>query len=314
MPDVLRQLHEQGGDKVHRTILAPDGALMHISGIENEVEWLLPAIATLCERDSQLAQVYLCHPAAKHVFKLPKEGNFCGYRNIQMLVSYIISAPAEGQQHFDSRIPHVLQIQDQIEAGWTMGINSFCRTETGGIKGTRKYIGTSEAQTYFTSLGIPSKVEAFSAMPPIPAHEFLFESIRAYFMADDGQGTAHGTQAVVRKTYKPPVYFQHHGMYYEMRRVDHKLTSNPGHSMTIIGYEKRKDNSQCLLVFDPSCRTVKAMTDLVNTGQFRGSASTLLRLYRRGVSYLRKHDEFEILMLAPSPQSDANDHSGSAES
>ena len=36
-----------------------------------------------------------------------------------------------------------------IEQAWDMGFNSSGRIETGGIKGTRKYIGTPEV--YFTS-------------------------------------------------------------------------------------------------------------------------------------------------------------------
>lgn len=38
----------------------------------------------------------------------------------------------------------VVDIQELIETAWTDGFNAHGRIETGGIKGTRKHIGTSE--------------------------------------------------------------------------------------------------------------------------------------------------------------------------
>lgn len=61
-----------------------------------------------------------------------------------MLVSYIVSTRATGSERFGDRFPTVFEIQDLIENAWDMGINSHGRQETGGIKGTRKYIGTPE--------------------------------------------------------------------------------------------------------------------------------------------------------------------------
>jgi len=71
-------------------------------------------------------------------------GGFCGYRNIQMLISYIVGAEAFGAELFGNRVPPVFDIQDLIEAAWDMGYNPQGRIETGGIKGTRKFIGTPE--------------------------------------------------------------------------------------------------------------------------------------------------------------------------
>jgi hypothetical protein len=102
---------------------------------------------------------------------MPREGGFCGYRNIQMLVSYITKAKVIGHEHFPEGLPTILQLQDMIELAWDRGFNSSGRTETGGIKGTRKFIGTPEvctenllfdesltlvqAQALFMSLDIP---------------------------------------------------------------------------------------------------------------------------------------------------------------
>lgn len=77
-------------------------------------------------------------------------GGFCGYRNIQMLTSYIVGAGAPGAERLHNKIPSIFRIQEYIETAWDMGINAHGRVETGGVRGTRKYIGTSEASFAFS--------------------------------------------------------------------------------------------------------------------------------------------------------------------
>jgi zinc finger-containing ubiquitin peptidase 1 len=66
-----------------------------------------------------------------------------------MMVSYIIGANSYGANNFHERLPSVFKIQDFIEAAWDLGINARGRAETGGIRGTRKYIGTPEVRRRF---------------------------------------------------------------------------------------------------------------------------------------------------------------------
>lgn len=61
-----------------------------------------------------------------------------------MMVSYINGASGHGKDQFQGRLPTIFEIQEYIEKAWDMGINAQGRLETGGIKGTRKYIGTPE--------------------------------------------------------------------------------------------------------------------------------------------------------------------------
>lgn len=65
-----------------------------------------------------------------------------------MITSYMIGARFQGYQQFKKKLPSVFQIQDLIEAAWDAGINTQGRVETGGIKGTRKYIGTPEVSSH----------------------------------------------------------------------------------------------------------------------------------------------------------------------
>ena len=66
------------------------------------------------------------------------------YRNIQMMISYIQKTQSEGFANFPGRVPSVLRLQDDIERAWDLGYYAHCRMQTGGIRGTRKYIGTPE--------------------------------------------------------------------------------------------------------------------------------------------------------------------------
>ena len=66
------------------------------------------------------------------------------YRNIQMMISYIQNAQADGHDCFPGKLPTIFQLQDMIEYSWDAGFGSVARLETGGIRGTRKYIGTPE--------------------------------------------------------------------------------------------------------------------------------------------------------------------------
>jgi hypothetical protein len=64
-----------------------------------------------------------------------------------MLTSYIIGVKSQGYQSFNEKIPTIFDIQKYIETAWDIGINSHGRIETGGIRGTRKYIGTPDVST-----------------------------------------------------------------------------------------------------------------------------------------------------------------------
>ncbi len=123
-----------------------DGYLIKQEQVQNETPGLLPILAQLSALDRSVKEAYYCHPSTLHIGKTPKEGSFCGYRNIQMLLSYIQGAKAQGHEEFPGRTPGILRLQDLIERAWDQGINAIGRVQTGGIRGTRKYIGTPEVR------------------------------------------------------------------------------------------------------------------------------------------------------------------------
>lgn len=73
-----------------------------------------------------------------------------------MLSSYIVRSQFPGHNVFHDKVPSIFDIQEYIENAWDQGINSQGRIETGGIRGTRKYIGTPD-------VSIPSFSFSFSS-------------------------------------------------------------------------------------------------------------------------------------------------------
>lgn len=121
------------------------------------------ALLSLLERDVSVVKAYLCHPSVRYVGKLKDEGNhFCGYRNTQMLMTYLMAVKPNSLGSLEGRIPSVLELQDMIEHGWANGMNEYGLIQTGGIRGTRKHIGTPEVSNVSRSLNL-------SSVPPVEA-------------------------------------------------------------------------------------------------------------------------------------------------
>ena len=273
MPDSVRRrlLNDARPYTVNK--IARDGGLTKHRVADNETADLIPLLANLCAHDPDTKVTYLCHPAIKHIRKLRCDGNFCGFWNIQMMLTYLRGTRTLQDMR---QIPDVLQIQDTIEAAWENNILPHGRTETGGIRGTRKWIGTSEAVACFTQIGVAVEAFTFQDDQDELAVVALLDHIEAHFI--DGQGTAQRRGKSCLTT-MAPIYFQ--------RR---------GHSMTIVGLVKNKDGSRDLLLFDPSFDTAPAIWTLLG-GELSGSQlGTLLRPYRRSDQSLGRWDEFEIVV------------------
>jgi hypothetical protein len=144
MPSWLRKQLEQGPKVTAMNRIGADGRLVRQEVVENETPGIIPILAQLSAADTNVGRAHYCHPSTIHVCKISKEGGFCGYRNTQMLVSYIQGARAQGHTEFPGRLPSILKLQDHIENAWDQGINEVCRVQTGGVKNTRKWIGTPE--------------------------------------------------------------------------------------------------------------------------------------------------------------------------
>ncbi|KAH7033334.1 peptidase family C78-domain-containing protein [Microdochium trichocladiopsis] len=245
-------------------------------------EGMIFVLEQLLAHSSSTEWAFLCHPCVQHISKLRREGGFCGYRNIQMLCSYMIGVETPDSAVFRGKIPSIFRIQDHIEDAWDLGINENGRAETGGVKGSRKYIGTPEAQAMLVSLGIHCEAQGFKNPEASVAETALLHYVQDYFST-----ALFDPDQKVRLTDLPPIYFQHRG-----------------HSMTIIGLERRTSGELQLLVFDPMFHDPAYLTgpDPLRRTPSRNSQAGL-KFYRRGHNYLKKYHEFEVLALL-GPQED----------
>ncbi len=101
---------------------------------KNKSYGVVDQLAQLLESDLEIETAHLCDASTVQISKLRGEGNhFCAYRNIQMLLRQSRSSEYT-----------ILQLQGLIESAWENGFNQHAYVETGGIRGTRKHIGTSE--------------------------------------------------------------------------------------------------------------------------------------------------------------------------
>ena len=137
----------------------PDSLLTLLSSREQAaVEIGSPApvclIADLSLRDAKTVETCVCNTNVLHISKHRKEGNhFCGYRNIQMQALYVIRTFTSVPETL-TMAPSILDIQNEIEQAWSHGINSNGRLQTGGIKKSRKHVGTQEVSSTLATIWI----------------------------------------------------------------------------------------------------------------------------------------------------------------
>jgi len=111
----------------------------------------VPKLARLLERDRDVETAFLCHEEAVQIHKVSGEGaHFCGYRNLQMFLLSLASFEKSSSTTVGSidwrEKKSIPWLQDMIEAAWDAGVNAHGRIQTGGIRGTRKHIGTPEVR------------------------------------------------------------------------------------------------------------------------------------------------------------------------
>jgi hypothetical protein len=132
--------------------------------------------------------------------------------------------------------------------------------------------------------------EGFRSPKEGVSEALLFASVQQYF-----ENASFDAKGKVRCTDLPPIYFQHQG-----------------HSMTIVGLERRTSGALELLVFDPMFHGptgIKLLVELLGRGSSAANGSPkenkknlayrnpdrALKMYRRGHKYLKRYHEFEML-------------------
>jgi zinc finger-containing ubiquitin peptidase 1 len=239
----------------------------------NKVHGVVPKIAQLLTYETDVEVAYLCADMTVQVSKIPSEGNtFCGYRNIQTLL----------RSQSDSRVWNtIFSIQDMIERAWDKGHYAQCREQIGPLHNTRTLIGTLEVAALLEHLDIPHTVQGFY---DANAEDALLGAIWDYFSSPDQKAERDLGQCKLYKTQKAPVFLQ-----------------RPGHSITVVGIERRKDRTRRLLIFDPAwqppslMRNPGLLSEAVLNSRLR--RFYLLQRYRKPRRYLRPFNAFEVVFI-----------------
>lgn len=184
----------------------------------------------------------------------------CGYRNIQMMLSYVIRGSGTQQDGLKnagsqadmepkpSLIPTIRELQEQIEFAWSNGFDPAGASQLNrNVIGTKKWIGTTEAWSVLCSLGVRCSIlDFYIPTGPNSTHPAMLSAIYNYFRsppwspltAPDVMNVSNYRQREedqkIIQTSKPPLYMQHQG-----------------HSRTVIGIEVLTTGELNLLVFDP---------------------------------------------------------------
>ncbi|KAH9466464.1 hypothetical protein Pst134EB_001518 [Puccinia striiformis f. sp. tritici] len=236
----------------------------------------LPALlARLLEqsyRDQRTRSATLCDKNVVHIGTSVDKSKLgagdwawgCGYRNLQMVFSTIISRPEFVQPllsypllrpaiihalHAPSiAIPSIHLWQTVIQDAWNIGFDPDGAAHfSGHLIGKKQWIGTTEVYVALSRLGLKCQIIDFpKPSAPNGQHIKLIQWVENYF-----NSTSNLTDNVrpflfshlLNSTIKPkieitnrfPLYFQH-----------------DGHSRTIIGIEINSDCQTQLLILDPA--------------------------------------------------------------
>ncbi|KAG9569394.1 hypothetical protein KCU71_g2254, partial [Aureobasidium melanogenum] len=241
----------------------------------NAVHGVIPNLAFLLHHNDDVAAAYLCTANAIQISKTPDEGaHFCGYRNIQMILA------AHELESNDTRptMPTISDLQMRIEEAWKAGFNSHGMTQTGGIRGTRKHIGTSEAEALLLSSKILCRGSAFEGKT---AWQQLLDHAEAYFTTCFVPSIRTSKPQRVHSTGKPPIFLQ-----------------RPNHSLTIVGLIKLRSGKRKLLTFDPAWQPPSLMrVPLTEKHHQDWKLTWLLKQYIKSERYLKRYSAFETLII-----------------
>ncbi|RKP02083.1 hypothetical protein CXG81DRAFT_25239 [Caulochytrium protostelioides] len=343
---------------VPRTIAAPAAPETPSIVLDGSAPTVIPTLALLLRQQARAAspapyRAVLAHPATRFAWtRLPDRLWGCGYRNLQMLLSAVAALPAV-QRHVAQLPPSptpdavdhvgyalrrhqrvgIPELQHYVEAAWRRGYDPEGAVQLNAkLKGTVKWIGTSEAVCALHAADIDTRIVDFvtpdAARPDgrrrrvPPDHAALVAFVVAYFdgALDRFERTwlaypharpialdrsdwvlaplseAAPSREAVAVTAKPPLYLQHRG-----------------HSRTIIGYEQLappRDGSPPvirLLVLDPGKPIGAELKALLRRPEARAASSPpwtasrcdrVLRPFRLTLADLNQHREYEIVVAA----------------
>jgi hypothetical protein len=219
---------------------------------------LTPLIKLAIKNRSPNNKIYICKDVNHYFTSLGDAGWGCGYRNFQMICSYLLENSYFTKQLFGGidSICTVPEIQTWMEKCWSAGFDREGRKIFNGkLTNTKGMLGTTDVAALFRYFGIRMNLVDFLSTPldkaiieaqrqqlPFPKqiiyyepNNKLFEWVYQYFSEGNEK---QSSLSITKKSrpFRPPLYLQH-----------------PGHSRTIVGVTKNKKSGEIyLIVFDPA--------------------------------------------------------------
>ncbi|CAO3691324.1 unnamed protein product [Umbelopsis ramanniana] len=308
-------------------------ALQESSRTHGVIPKLQPHFMSL-KKQGKTSMVYLCSPDTDHVATgLLDLGWGCGYRNCQMLMTYLSKQQEQNVPILDG-VVNIKGLQLLLEKAWKEGFDPAGAAQLEHrVYKTHKWIGTTEVYTMLAYLGIRCTILDFDRPTGTNnSHDAMFDWIQSYFEeGSSGEGKLAEADArqqpagkhsgrVVHITNRPPIYLQH-----------------SGHSRTVIGIEILSDGRRNLVMFDPGRRMARSYKknvsvpedDMYNSGllsvnndeentgtdapaefeelpdgwlfkirnMFTVPASNLLRPFRVDSSTIARNPQYQLLVL-----------------
>lgn len=198
-----------------------------------------------------------------------------------MLCSALVKIPELKKVLFDSlgHVPNLPCIQEFLEKAWKEGFDAEGAGQLGSnVFGTRKWIGTTECLALLRSFSIRAEIVDFVSAPaPDTASGTKKKGPRQQTLSGFVSGSSDPpkqNENTSNPKYKPnKELFDWVVSHFEQQEQLRALTGAPilpvylqhfGHSRTIVGFERGKNNQVNLLIFDPSVWGKNIPTDIDN--------------------------------------------------
>ncbi|KAH6581829.1 hypothetical protein BASA61_003227 [Batrachochytrium salamandrivorans] len=266
-----------------------------LANASSSCQEFIPVLARcFAERIAQndTRRVYLCHPAIRFSGNLKRDNWSCGYRNLQMMLSIVCTMPEFRQMHESFRLgtPDIKKIQEILHSAWQQGFDVEGAAQLGNhIKGTRKWIGTTECATVLYYMNINAKIyDVHKPSGPNNSHPALVDFLLRYFEKDASD------ISIVQQRYILPIYLQHQG-----------------HSRTVVGIEVSNDGNINLIVFDPGRMLPRNLEYLIQPrGTSVGTSTSeptnttnardldrFIAHFRLPIAHLSRHTQYSLLCV-----------------
>lgn len=238
----------------------------------------------------------------------------CGYRNIQMLSSYLLSCGSPHEAEYRSvlfggtgHLPPVPRLQEWLDRAWQAGFDPEGAEQLeGSVAHSKKLIGATECATLLRSFGVRAFVCSF-ASPAVPAEELERRRLQAAAAAS-ADNAAHPERKKLKQPQHVPAFepcvelLQFCWDYFARRQPTRAVCEaapfcpplylqHEGHSRTVVAAERdRCTGSISLLLFDPAQESAAIQADVRDRRR-------LQRLRRAGQTFTQP--KYQVCVIAP---------------